>query len=154
HFGLEQVSLLAHSYIGVVAALHARAYPERVKRLVLIGPMQPHAAKQYASRVPATDTTLADTLAKLTELRANPPTGDPRALCEHFWSVLARIYVTNPADAPRVRWGRCELPNERNFMKYWMGFVLPSIQAQSFTRDHFSRLTAPMLTIHGTFDRS
>src|SRR5262249_10471267 len=67
-FGLEQVSLLAHSYIGVVAALHARAYPERVKRLVLIGPMQPHAAKQYASRVPATDTTLADTLAKLTEL--------------------------------------------------------------------------------------
>ena len=154
HFALERLDLVAHSYVAVIAALYARTHPHRVSRIVQIGPMQPHAAKQYSSRLPATDTTLADTLAKLTELRTHPPTDDPQELCEHFWTILSRIYVTNPADAHRVRWGRCELPNERNFMKYWMGTLLPSIQAVSFTPDQFSRVTAPMLTIHGTHDRS
>ena len=45
---------------------------------------------------------------------------DPEAACRTFWSVLRAIYVANPADAERIDWGRCELPNERNFMQYWL----------------------------------
>jgi len=42
------------------------------------------------------------------------------------------IYLSNPADAGRINWGRCELGNERNFVKYWNGCVFPSIQELDF----------------------
>jgi pimeloyl-ACP methyl ester carboxylesterase len=68
--------------------------------------------------------------------------------------VLRLIYVTSPADADRVDWGRCELPNERNLMKYWMGSLIPSIKALNLTGDDFAKVKATVLTIHGTKDRS
>ena len=68
--------------------------------------------------------------------------------------MLRAIYVTNPADAHRIDWGRCELPNERNFMPYWMGHLLPSIQKLEILPEDAVKVEAPGLIVHGTKDRS
>ena len=62
------------------------------------------------------------------------------------------IYVSDPADAGKIKWGRCELANERNFMKYWNESIFPSIKALDF--NDLSNSQAPVLTIHGMKDRS
>jgi proline iminopeptidase len=148
HLGIERVDLIAHSYIGILAAAYATSYPERVHRMVLIGAMQPDSSKQYPPD-PA-DSTTRDIFMQIGEIQKNLPP-DPQEACEKFWSVLRCLYVTDPADAAKIRWGRCDLPNERNFVKYWMAHILPSIQS---LRISWERIAAPVLVIHGDKDRS
>jgi pimeloyl-ACP methyl ester carboxylesterase len=39
-------------------------------------------------------------------------------------------------------------------MTYWAGSLLPSMNALALTREDFTRVTAPVLIVHGTLDRS
>jgi pimeloyl-ACP methyl ester carboxylesterase len=68
--------------------------------------------------------------------------------------VLAALYVADPADAGRITWGHCDLPNERDFLAYWTAHLFPSIRALALTRGTLARVTVPVLTIHGRQDRS
>ena len=156
HFGVERFDLLGHSYMGKVVALYAMRHADRVRRLVQIGPTEPFAGKQYPPHLTGAtaDDVLRETFARLAELQAASELTDPVERCRRFWQVLARIYVTDAADAPRAEWGRCELPNERQMMRYWMGQLLPSLNALALTREMFAAVRMPVLTIHGTRDRS
>jgi proline iminopeptidase len=151
---LERVALLGHSYVGLLVILYAMKYPDRITRIVQIGPMEPRPGKTYPAHLTADDTVVQQVFAKLAELQKEPAAREPEEQCRKFWSVLGTIYVTNPTDAARVDWGRCDLPNERNFMKYWMGSLMPSMKALNLTADDFAKATSPVLTIHGTKDRS
>jgi pimeloyl-ACP methyl ester carboxylesterase len=91
---------------------------------------------------------------KLGALQAERASHDPEELCRKSWAILRAMYVTDPADADKVRWDRCDLPNERSFMKYWTERIVPSIQPLSLTREAVAAVTCPVLTIHGTKDRS
>ena len=64
------------------------------------------------------------------------------------------IYVANPADAEKIKWDRCDLPNERNFMKYWTEHIFPSIQNLNLAAEEIAKVKAPVLVVHGTKDRS
>ena len=151
HFGLERLNLIGHSYMGLMVILYAMKYPAHVDRIVQIGPMPPDPRKQYP---PVADNVLAETMAKLVELQKDRASYDPIEFCRRFWSILRVIYVSDPKDADKIRWDRCDLPNERNFMPYWMGTILPSIQTVSLADDDRARFTASVLIIHGTNDRS
>jgi pimeloyl-ACP methyl ester carboxylesterase len=74
--------------------------------------------------------------------------------CEKVWSILREIYVTNPADAVRIEWSRCELPNERAFMRYWLQWLQPSLHRLDITADESCHAAMPVLVVHGTRDRS
>jgi proline iminopeptidase len=154
HFGIDQVDAIGHSYMGLMVILYAMKYPMRVNRLVQIGPMQPTAGKQYPAHLKCADATLAEVFSKLAELQKEKEFLDPIEFCKKFWAVLQVIYVTNPADAAKVNWGRCDLSNERNFMKYWQENISPSIQSLDLTAEDFSKVQAPVLTVHGDRDRS
>jgi proline iminopeptidase len=155
HFGIARGDLIGHSYIGLMAALYAINHPAHVGRVIQIGPMQPVAAKQYSPPLASGDGTVGRVMAKLAELqRSQQPGDDPEEMCRRFWSVLRLIYVTNPADADRIDWGRCELPNERTFLRYFNGHIVPSIQRLELTKEAAARASMPVLTIHGTADRS
>ena len=41
HFGIDQMTLLGHSWGGALATLYAAQYPQHVERLILNGPMPP-----------------------------------------------------------------------------------------------------------------
>ena len=57
HFGISQVDVIGHSYMGLMVILYAMKYPECVNRVVQIGPMQPHARKQYPAHLMCADPT-------------------------------------------------------------------------------------------------
>lgn len=156
HFGLGQLDLIGHSYIGLMIILYAMKHGDHVGRAVQVGPMEPYPGKKYPAHLTGADAddTLREVMVKLAELQACREPEDLTERCRNFWSVLARIYVTGPADAGRVDWGRCELPNERGFMKYWIGTLLPSLRALELAAEDFAKVRPPVLTIHGTRDRS
>lgn len=154
YFGIDKADVIGHSYIGLMVGLYAMQYPEHTGRLVQIGPMQPDASKQYPPHLMNADGTLAEVMSRIAALSKVPPAGDPEEMCRNFWRVLRLIYVTNPKDAERIDWGRCELENERAFGAYWLGQLLPSIQKLQLQESDFKRAVNPVLVVHGTKDRS
>lgn len=152
HFGISQIDLIGHSYLGLMVILYAMKYPESVNRVIQIGPMGPHPGKQYPAHLACSDAALREMLCKLGELQKERSAHDPVEFCQKFWEILRVIYVSNPADARRINWGRCDLATERNFMMYWSENIYPWIQKLNL--DDVAKAQAPVLTIHGVEDRS
>ena len=153
HLGVDCIDLLGHSYIGLMVALYAMRYPSHVNRIVQIGPMQPDSRVQYSAPLSNTDATFNEVLSRIAELQKDRPS-DPETACRRFWDVLRPLYVVDPRDADKVDWGRCELENERNLMRYWQGELIPSVQRLSLQAEDYAKATMPVLTIHGDKDRS
>jgi pimeloyl-ACP methyl ester carboxylesterase len=150
--GADQIDLIAHSYVGVVAMLYAAAHPARVRRAVLLSPAPPDPAIHPA---PSPDDTMRRVFTRLAQWQQSPPPGDAEARCRAFWEVLAEIYVADSAHAAAVRsWGRCDLPNERAFLGYWTAHVEPSLRKAAPSDRDLGRVTCPVLVVHGTADRS
>lgn len=154
HLGAETVDVLGHSYVGLTVILHAMKHGAHVRRVVQLGPTGPFPAKQYPEPLSYADGVLPEVFGRLETLRQEHGSEDPAELCRRFWSVLRRIYVADAADADRIRWGRCDLPNERNFMIYWRDHVWPSVLGLDLTAEEIAKVETPVLTIHGTKDRS
>jgi proline iminopeptidase len=154
HYDIDRVSLLGHSYIATVVALYAMKYPEHTARVVQIGSMGPDAACQYPAHLSNADATLNDVLARLSELQKERASLESEVFCKKFWATLRPLYVLDPADADRLGWEPCHLPNETTFMKPWTEHVLPSLQRLHLTPDDFARVQTPVLVIHGRKDRS
>jgi len=154
HFGIGRVDLIGHSYAGLIVALYAMKYPDHVGRVVQIGSMAPDFARQYPAHLTNADATLGEVLARLGELRNERQACDPQEFCRKFWSVLRVLYVVDPADAGKIKWEPCDLPNEVNFMTHWNENILPSIQNLALTAEEISETRAPVLVIHGRNDRS
>jgi proline iminopeptidase len=154
HFGIGRLDVIGHSYIGLMVALYAMKYAPHVGRVVIIGPAQPDANKQYPPPLSYADAVSEEVMAKIGQIIQEPPFADPEDACKKFWSVLRAMYVADPKDAARINWGRCDLPNERNFMRYWLGQVAPSIQSLNLTAEEMAKAKAPVLIVHGTKDRN
>lgn len=154
HFEVQEADLIGHSYIGLMVALYATKYPAHVGRLLQIGPSQPDSAKQYPAHLSGDDTTRAAVFSRIVQLQNEKRPDDPVEACRKFWSVLQELYVANPANAARIDWGRCDLPNERNFMKYFTEQLAPSIQNVHLTVEQLAGVKSPVLIVHGTMDRS
>jgi proline iminopeptidase len=152
--GRATVDLIGHSYMGLMAVLYALKHPAHVNRLVQVGPMEPRPGKQYPVHLTGADDTLREVFTRITELQKERRSTEPEEFCRKFWSVLRLIYVVDPGDADRIDWGRCHLPNERSFMKYWTESILPSIQGTKLGAEELATVKTPVLTVHGTRDRS
>jgi proline iminopeptidase len=154
HFALASFGLIAHSYVGHIAGLYAMDHARHVERMVLIGPMPPCASKHYPPDLKYDDGVVAKVLAALHQLQRQMGSVVDLERCRRSWELLSQIYVTDPRNAARTQWGRCELANERNFMSYWTQHLMPSIQAAHPTPAQFAAVTAEVLVVHGRKDRS
>jgi proline iminopeptidase len=158
HFGADQVDLIGHSYMGLMVALYAMKFAPHAGRAVQIGPAQPDAAKQYSPDLMFADQVLAEVMAELGHMAKEQAARGPREVseedCKRFSLVLRRICVVHDADVERIDWGRCELANERNFMRYWVGQIFPSIRSLKLTAEDFAKAAAPVLVVHGRKDRN
>jgi len=154
YFAVDRIELMGHSYIGLIVALYAMRHPAHVNRIVQIGPTQPDPMVEYPAHLSNKDATLADVLARLAQMQQEPRPADPEEACRKFWDILRLIYVADSRDANKVNWGRCHLENERKFMRYYQEDLLPSIRALVLTPEDFAKADMPVLTIHGTKDRS
>ena len=152
--GFDRVDILAHSYVAVVPILYAMRFPGHVTRVIQIGPSAPNPSTQYPAHLSAQDETVREVVASVQALQGERAAMAPQEFCEKVWAMLRPIYVADAANVARIRWGRCDLPNERAFMQYWMAHVFPSLQRLSPRDADLQRVTSPVLTIHGRRDRS
>jgi len=155
HFEIEKLDLLGHSYAGIIPILYALSYPERVGRIVQISSMPPNQSTQYPDHLRNVDSVLQTFFANFRLLQQQSQALSPEEFCGKFWTLLRPLYVFNPNDADKIQhWKACHLPTELNFMSYWMGFLMPSIQSLNFTSEELAKVSTPVLNVHGTKDRS
>ena len=155
HFQVDRMDLIAHSYAGIIPILYTMRYPARVRRVVQLSPLQPDQSTKYLAHLTNADAILQQFFASVWELQKQSQALDPQEFCRKFWTLLRPLYVANPADAEKIRhWEGCHLPTELNLMKYWTEVLMPSIQRLHFTPDDFEKVQSPVLTVHGTKDRS
>lgn len=159
HFGAERLSLVGFSYLGLMAALYAADRPERVERLVQIGP----APRRIGAEYPPDQRAGADSLppeagaawTRWTQARdATPADADQQALCALQRDFMRFMLVGNPALRMRLA-DPCIYENEwpaaldRHFAA-----LFGDLQRRDFPASRFEALAMPALTIHGTLDRN
>lgn len=152
HFGLERMTLVAHSFGPALAAAYAIAHPDRVARMILIGPVPPHAGDmeaRYAANIERGLT--ADERAELARLEVELVRGDdPVAACRAYWAIGVKPRLAHPEQASRIKGDLCSVSPAAIRAGY--GVAGPHTSASLGNWDFragLAAVTAPTLVIHG-----
>jgi proline iminopeptidase len=154
NLGLNRIDLIGHSTYGMTVVLYATKYPEHVNRIVQISPPPPNWGKQYPPNLSYSDATDREVPEQLAKIQSESASKDPVETCKQTWSAIIPFYVFDPAYASKLGWDFCNLATERNMGQYFNKFIVPSIQNLNLKAGDFAKITMPVLTIHGTKDRT
>ena len=154
HFGLERMTILGHSWGAGLAALYAIRYPDRVGRLLIVGPipLQQHLLVRAFEQLDASrDSAERGRMRERYEARvANP--GDAEA-CRAYYTIWFRPFFVDSAAASRSKGDFCAGTPEarRNKIASVDRFTMASLGAWDW-RESLRTVAAPVLMIHGTAD--
>ena len=149
---IEKFIPLGYSYLGKMVMLYTAAHPEHVARVIQLSPLsnEPMAPPANDSTPPQAE---ADRLKQLDAEKAMET--KPREYCEAFWNANRYAFVGDPAHASRFDVaGTCALENEwpANFFKTMAQMMKGPKSVLS--ADELKKISMPVLTIHGTKDRT
>ena len=157
HLGTTRLTLLGHSWGAGLAAHYARAYPDHVARLILVGAMPPRATPymQQFGRSLRTwmDSTTAARFAGIAAARRGA--SDPVAACRAYWSIFIRGYFADPRDsssALRMHGDVCNAPPDAIRNASVVSAAVMGPFGDWDWRDAFSQVRVPVLIIHGDKD--
>jgi proline iminopeptidase len=150
HFGLRRLTLLGHSWGGLLAGLYAVQHPERVERLLLVGPM-PASADAWRGFNPFTRLDSIANQDRVRNLRAyHAGAADSTKACWDYYALWARGYVTAPVQARRMWGDLCNVP-QTAMLNPTRGYPLQSLGNWDI-RPELSKVHAPVLVLHGEQD--
>jgi len=153
HLGLEQLTLLGHSWGAAPAALYAMQYPERVRRVILVGTIPAERSglvRAFQVMAATRDSATLRRMAELSRIRqANP---DDRAACREYYQLWFTPFFGASEAASRMKGNVCagspeSLKNKQNVDR----FTLASLGNWDWTMS-LSRAAVPTLIIHGELD--
>ena len=159
HFGVERVQLVGYSYLGMMVIMYTMAHPERVDRVVQLGPVPRQWDTPYPAHlthrgpVPGVDSAQAR---RVRELAQNGfSASHPKEYCELLWSVSRFGLVGDPERVDRLGESRCDMPNEWpiNFARH-LRHHFTSVRETRVAADEVARVAVPVLIVHGTQDRN
>ena len=158
HFDFQRMSLVGYSYLGLMVALYATQHPDRVERLVQIGPVPRQFGTAYPEDQTAGPSTLgAEAMAAwnaFRRMRDSTPNVTPLQLCRAQGNFFSFYLVGDPRHHARVP-DVCGYTNELpEASARHLAVHFGDIQKRSFAREQFTKLTQPVLTVHGTMDRN
>ena len=154
HFGEENVDVLGHSYVGLLAILYAMRFPAHVGRVIQIGPAGPDGGATYPIERADDIKVRHDVLERLAAFAAASPS-DPEERCRRGWDVLRPLYVVDPADVSKLDgFERCSLECERHALAFVLARIVPALQALTLRAEDLAAVRVPVLTVHGRRDRS
>jgi proline iminopeptidase len=95
-FGFEKISLLAHSWGGLLATFYALAFPEKVDKLIYANSV-PVSSSDYLTFVKHRSQIVDDHKAELDSIRSSALflAGDPRTVAA-FYRIYFKNYFSNP----------------------------------------------------------
>jgi proline iminopeptidase len=152
HFGLERMTLVAHSFGPALAASYAIAHPERVARMIFIGPVPPRLGDMEARYGASLEARLTpEERAELARHEEAMIRGaDPVAACRAYWAIGVKPRVARPELAGKVTGDFCGVGPEA--IRAGMGIAGPrtwaALGAWDF-RAGLAAVTAPTLILHG-----
>ena len=157
HFSADRFSTIGYSYLGKMVILYALEHPQRVDRIVQIGPV----AMRFASALPPMYDKSGEEVmdrAALAELRALRERGlhesNPQEYCEREWLVTRVRLVGDPAKAGTLK-SKCALPNEwPTRLVFHFEHHFTSARERNVDAIDIAGLNVPVLTVHGTRDRN
>jgi proline iminopeptidase len=152
HFGLERMTLVAHSFGPAIAASYAMAHPDRVARMVFLGPVPPRAGTLWARYASSLDARLtSDERAALTTLEQAMVRGpDPEQACRDYWTIAVKPRVERPELASRITGDFCGAGAAA--IRSGMGVAGPhtlELLGDWDFRPGLAQVTAPTLILHG-----
>jgi len=154
-FGLDRMTLVAHSFGPAIAASYAIAHPDRVARMIFLGPVPPRAGDMEARYGAALEARLTATeraeLARLGDAMLHG--ADPVQACRAYWVIGVRPRVARPELASRITGDFCSAGAEA--IRAGMGVAGPRTSEALGAWDLRSALvvvTAPTLILHGETD--
>jgi len=159
HFAAERFSTVGYSYLGMMVVMYAIDHPNRIERLVQIGPVPRKFGTAYPEDQVARDGTSVldqDGLAALRRMREEGlHEKQPQEYCEREWQVTRVRLVGDPARAAAIP-SPCAMPNEWpvNLAKHLEAHFVNSVQKLDVPVEDIQGVKAPVLTIHGTRDRN
>ncbi len=146
HFHLGSMKLIAHHWGGMVALLYAERYPERVQRIVMVGPYVAHPSTSYGFRKTSEDS-LQRAQAQ-PAIDAGEPAKDPRGYCERHWPLyFVSTAVDTAVDLASVARDLCNLPPERLQAFMPVSLALGESLGPWDWRGRFGALQTPVLVI-------
>jgi pimeloyl-ACP methyl ester carboxylesterase/ketosteroid isomerase-like protein len=154
HFKVEKFIPVGFSYLGKVVVMYASAHPERVSRIIQLGP----AANRNLPAVEDKDFGAPEAdVKKWQEMQASGAIESaPKDFCTAQWNVM-RYYLTGtPKGAARFDVKtNCDLEKEWpvNFRRT-VSVLGPTIGKAVVSDDALKIVTMPVLIIHGTKDRN
>lgn len=154
HFGLERLMLLGHSWGAAVAALYAMRHPQRVDRLVLVGPMplrRDELANTFARVRESGDVEWRRQLEARGRALMDAP-GDEMA-CRAFYDTWFTPFFGKAAARARSRGSFCAgtVESRRNKAFNVDRYTVESL-ANFDWRGALGAVTAPALVVHGSAD--
>jgi proline iminopeptidase len=159
HFGFNRFAPIGYSYLGLMVVLYAIEHPDRIDRLVQLGPVPMHFDTVYPPNLSANDREEAIGKERLAAIEALVRDGlhesEPRQFCRRQWEAMRYALVGDPARVDQLGDGFCDLPNEWPvaFIRMWP-HRQAEMKALRFTPGQLALVTRPVLTIHGTRDRN
>jgi proline iminopeptidase len=154
-FGLVRMTLVAHSFGPAIAASYAMAHPDRVARMIFLGPVPPRAGdmeKRYGVALEARLT--AEQRAEMTRLEEAMLHGpDPVQACRAYWAIAVKPRVARAELASQVTGDFCSAGAAA--IRAGMGVAGPHTAASFGDWDFragLAKVTAPTLILHGETD--
>ncbi|HZI16396.1 MAG TPA: alpha/beta hydrolase [Myxococcus sp.] len=154
HFGLERMDVAAFSFGPIVAGRYAAKYPERVRRLLLVGAVGPRRtpySEQYGKAL--FELASEPQRRRMVELFQTWETAeDPVALCREYWSITSPLLMTEEG-RKRKRSQSCVGTPES--VRYGLTKTSPRVIASLGDwdlRQELGGVKATTLVIHGEQD--
>jgi pimeloyl-ACP methyl ester carboxylesterase len=159
HFNVERFTPIGWSYLGLMVMMYAADHPDRVERIIQMGPVPRKYGTVYPRELTAADLPPIPDSAGRAEIerlrRSELAVQNPEEHCRHEFALIRAGLVGDPGLASRAP-DVCEYPNEWpvNFGRHIRFQFVGSIVPLDIPWETFSRITVPVLTIHGTRDRN
>ena len=149
HFNIDKFVPVGYSYLGRMVIMYAMEHPEHVSRIVQLGPVSMDPAKEYPKELTHGD----DDIGAPSVVSKRAPV-TPKEMCEEQFASSRYALVGDPKHAERVT-SLCDLPNEwpENFRKH-IAVNWESSKKITLTPQDVQKVTMPVLTVHGTYDRN
>jgi proline iminopeptidase len=157
HFGLEQVTLVAHSYGPLLAASYAIAHPAAVKKMVFFGPVPPRRGDfftGYGRNINARlDSAQRASMARSSRAMTSPTStlDQVRQACRDYWALGMRPRLAEPDKGLKlVKSDLCATdPTGIRYGNRLANRVIMGSYGDWDLRPALPTLDVPLLVVHG-----
>ncbi|HEV2148843.1 MAG TPA: alpha/beta fold hydrolase [Longimicrobiaceae bacterium] len=152
-FGLERMSIIAHSFGPVLVAHYAREHPERIERMVFFGASAPERAMgetmARARSIPQDSALLERQRRLVPKFERIDTVADPVAFCRDLEAIIRESAVRR-GEPTRWTGTTCAMPPEavRYYFRYTARLPSGPFGDWDFTRS-LRHVQAPLLVIYG-----